>query len=196
MEDATAMQGTIQEAEYRVVKLEDMHPAEYNPRYDLQPGDLEYEQLRASVMANGFLQPIVWNQRTGNIVGGEQRFKVLSEMGVTEITCAVVDIPLEDEQEANINLNESQGRWEDELLQDMLSNMDVDSIDPMAMGFTSDELEHVLTGLDTLHDEGIFDMTMEPEKKPLMIKCPHCGKKFEEASNRVSGETDTDEEAD
>jgi len=182
----------IKEAEYRVVKFSDMHPAYYNPRFDLKPGDIGYEQLRASVIELGMLQPIVWNEHTGNIVGGEQRFKVLSEMGATEAICAVVKIlSIEDEKAANLALNEAHGQWEDELLQDMVASMDTSNIDPMTMGFTKDELEHIATGLDTLHEEGIFDMTLEPEKKPAMVKCPHCGKKFEEADNRV---TDADED--
>lgn len=180
----------IQEATYQVVKFSDMHPADYNPRFDLKPGDINYEELRESITINGLLQPIVWNKRTGNIVGGEQRFKVLSEMGVTEAICAVVDKSLEEEKEANLALNEAHGSWEDDLLQDMLSTMDTSNINHLAMGFTKDEMEHIITGLDTLSDEGIFDMSLEPEKKPAMIKCPCCGKRFEEAINRVTDDVE------
>ena len=35
---------------------------------------------------------IVWNKRTGHIVGGHQRFKVLKHQGHTEIECVVVDL--------------------------------------------------------------------------------------------------------
>lgn len=35
----------------------------------LQPGDVEYEKLKASIESFGYVEPIVWNERTGNMVG-------------------------------------------------------------------------------------------------------------------------------
>ena len=35
---------------------------------------------------------MIWNEVTGNIVGGHQRYKVLLAEGVTEIDCVVVHI--------------------------------------------------------------------------------------------------------
>ena len=58
------MENIFREAEYRVVKLSDMHPADYNPRFDLQPGDINYDNLKASIMQNGLIQPLVWNPVT------------------------------------------------------------------------------------------------------------------------------------
>jgi ParB-like chromosome segregation protein Spo0J len=54
-----------------------LNPAKYNPRKDLKPGDAEYEKLLRSVKEFGYVEPVIWNERTGNIVGGHQRFKVL-----------------------------------------------------------------------------------------------------------------------
>ncbi|WP_342772860.1 hypothetical protein [Paenibacillus lentus] len=66
--------------------------AVYNPRIDLQPGDLEYEKLRRSIEEFGYVEPIVWNERTGNMVGGHQRYKILvNELGQTEVAVSVVD---------------------------------------------------------------------------------------------------------
>ena len=56
-----------------------LNPAKYNPRKDLQPGDPEYEKLLHSVEEFGYVDPIIWNESTGNIVGGHQRFKVLKQ---------------------------------------------------------------------------------------------------------------------
>jgi ParB-like chromosome segregation protein Spo0J len=38
------------------------------------------------------VEPVIWNKRTGNIVGGHQRYKVLKSLGNTEIDCVVGDI--------------------------------------------------------------------------------------------------------
>ena len=45
------------------------------------PGDAEYEKLRTSIEEFGYVEPVIWNKRTGNIVGGDQRFKILTEQG-------------------------------------------------------------------------------------------------------------------
>ena len=176
----------FREAEYRIVQLEDMHPAPYNPRYDLQPGDIKYDNLKKSVMKNGMLQPIVWNPVTGNIVGGNQRYKILKELGAKEVMCAVIRYEtLEDEMAACIALNKAQGRWETSLLIQLFEKLDEAETDYAAMGFDKEEVDHLYSGLDELEDSEIFDWSQEPDKKPPMVKCPHCGKKFEERENRV-----------
>ena len=66
--------------------------AKYNPRKNLKPGDNEYEKLKRSIKEFGYVEPVIWNQRTGNIVGGHQRFKVLTQLGEKEVDCVVVDM--------------------------------------------------------------------------------------------------------
>ena len=67
--------------EIRTVNKSKLNPALYNPRKDLKPGDIEYEKLKKSILAFGEVDPIIWNEKTGNIVGGHQRFKVLRDIG-------------------------------------------------------------------------------------------------------------------
>ncbi len=45
-----------------------MNPAAYNPRRDLKPGDKDYEKLKRSIEEFGFVEPVVWNRRTGFVV--------------------------------------------------------------------------------------------------------------------------------
>ena len=54
--------------------IEQLNPAVYNPRNDLQPGDPEYEKLKRSMQEFGFVEAFVRNYRTGNIVGGHLRY--------------------------------------------------------------------------------------------------------------------------
>ena len=43
----------------------DLKAADYNPRKDLQPGDAEYEKLKRSIQEFGYVEPVIWNKRTG-----------------------------------------------------------------------------------------------------------------------------------
>lgn len=58
-------------------RIDELRPALYNPRKDLRPGDLDYEKLKHSLSEYGCVEPVIWNERTGHIVGGHQRLKVL-----------------------------------------------------------------------------------------------------------------------
>ena len=60
--------------------VKDLLPADYNPRKDLKPGDPEYEKLKRSIEQFGYVEPVIWNEKTGRVVGGHQRLKVLTDM--------------------------------------------------------------------------------------------------------------------
>lgn len=57
--------------------LRSLTPADYNPRVELKPGDPEWDALNESIERYGYILPIIWNEETGNIVGGHQRRNVL-----------------------------------------------------------------------------------------------------------------------
>jgi len=91
------------------IPIGQLNPAKYNPRKDLHPGDPEYEKLKRSMQEFGYVEPIVWNKRTGNIIGGHQRLKVLIDMGMQEVDCVVVDLDEAKEKALNLALNKIQG---------------------------------------------------------------------------------------
>ena len=115
-----------------------VNPAPYNPRLDLQPGDPDYEKLKRSLETFGCVEPLVWNRRTGHLVGGHQRFKILLEQGLAEVDVSVVDLPLEREQALNLALNKIQGDWDHERLASLLSDLT-----------TLPDFDVSLTGFDT-----------------------------------------------
>ena len=90
------------------ISVDKLNPAEYNPRKDLKPGDKEYEKLKRSIEEFGYVEPVIWNQKTGNVVGGHQRLKVLLDLGQTEIDCVVVDLDPQREKALNLALNKIQ----------------------------------------------------------------------------------------
>ena len=106
------------------IKLKDMKPAKYNPRKTLKPEDIEYQQIKNSIEEFGFIQPIVWNKRTGNIISGHQRVNILKAEGYEEIEAVVVDFDEEKEKLANISLNKITGQWSVVKLRDLLEDLD------------------------------------------------------------------------
>ncbi len=101
--------------------LSKIKAAPYNPRKDLKPDDPEYKMISDSIEQHGFLQPLVWNKKTGNLVGGHQRLKVLMAKGIKEVEVVVVDVDLKQERAMNISLNKAVGDWDTERLLELLS---------------------------------------------------------------------------
>ena len=91
------------------ISVEKLLPAKYNPRKDLQPGDPEFEKLKRSITEFGYVEPIIWNKRTGVVIGGHQRLKVLQHLGYTEVDCVVLDIDEQKEKALNVALNKISG---------------------------------------------------------------------------------------
>lgn len=88
--------------EVRRMKLTELKSAPYNPR---QISEAALKGLRHSLKRYGLVQPIVWNQRTGNIVGGHQRVLAMQQEGVSEANVVVIDIPEIEEKALNVTLN-------------------------------------------------------------------------------------------
>lgn len=141
--------------EIRRMKLADLTPADYNPRVELKPGDDEWEALYASISEFGSVEPIVWNQRTGNIVGGHQRRNVELAQGIEEDDVSVVDLSLEDEKILNILMNKSRGIWDVAKLVSLIQEIKDAGGDMKATGFT--ELEISLMGEDFGHIEDLLN---------------------------------------
>lgn len=126
--------------------IDQIQPAPYNPRRDLQPGDPEYEKLRLSIERWGRVLPLVWNERTGNLVGGHQGLKILQAQGETEVDVSVVDLSEADEAALALALNRITGEWDEAKLEDVLRSLDGDGFDLSLTGFDADELTGMLSG--------------------------------------------------
>lgn len=135
--------------EIRRVPVSKLNPAAYNPRKDLQPGDAEYQKLARSLEQFGCVEPVVWNERTGNVVGGHQRLKILLAAGETELDVSVVNLSDADEKALNIALNKIEGEWDTAALTELLQELSADSsIDETLTGFDGRELDNLLADLE------------------------------------------------
>ncbi|MCA8983394.1 MAG: ParB N-terminal domain-containing protein [Planctomycetaceae bacterium] len=127
--------------------IQELKPAAYNPRVALKPGMPEYERLKRSLSEFELVQPLVWNERTGQLVGGHQRLAILLESGATEVPVVVVSLSLEREQALNVALNNEQvaGHWDTGKLQDLLRDLiELPDFDATLTGFSEQDLNALL----------------------------------------------------
>ena len=130
------------------ISISKLNPAKYNPRKDLKPGDAEYEKLKRSIEEFGYVEPIIWNKKTGNIIGGHQRFKLLKLMGYTEIECVVLALDKLKEKALNVALNKIGGESEIPLLTDLLKDLSDNDFDATLTGFDLTEIDELFSKAD------------------------------------------------
>lgn len=145
--------------------VKELLPADYNPRKDLKPGDPEYEKLKRSIEQFGYVEPVIWNEKTGRVVGGHQRLKVLTDMGITEVDVVVVSLSDEKEKALNIALNKISGAWDNEKLALVIADLQGTDFDVSLTGFDPEELDDLFR--DDVKNgvkEDDFDVDAELEK--------------------------------
>ena len=129
------------------VKRSDIKLAEYNPRYIDKHAK---SKLKKNLNKTGLVMPLVWNERTGNLVAGHQRISILDEMegdgNDYEITVSAIDVDIAEEKKLNVFLNNvsAQGYFDSDLLLEILSDSDVGFDGGLEMGFDALELKSIL----------------------------------------------------
>lgn len=144
----------------QTIPLSRLIPAPYNPRKPLMPGTPGYRRLERSLREFDLVQPLVWNERTGHLVGGHQRLEILKARGVTEVEAVVVDLPLSKEKALNVALNNSLvgGEWDAGRLIDVMKELQASAeIDVALTGFDEDELRDLLMSPDENFDSDDVD---------------------------------------
>lgn len=160
----------------RKMKIEDLHFAPYNPRIitaDAAQG------LKASISKFGMVEPIVWNEATGNVVGGHQRLRQLIELGETETDVVVVMMDTANEEIAlNITLNnqEIEGDFNDKLA-GVLDDVDVEVRKALKFEFMEEFSEYGAKCKDAL--TGVKEITLSDLSGKDPETCPCCGFEWE-----------------
>ncbi len=128
--------------ETKLINRKDVKNAPYNPRKIKKENK---ERLKDRIKDIGYLSPIVWNKRSGNIVSGHQRIKVLDSLEGSKdysLTVSVVDLSDKDEKEQNLFFNNTstQGEFDFDLMADL---WDADQVDFLTAGFSEKDLQNM-----------------------------------------------------
>lgn len=117
-------------------KTKDIKEAPYNPR---EISEHALSGLQKSLERFGYCEPIVWNEQTGHIVGGHQRYKVLVSQGVKDVDVVKVSLSENEEKALNLTLNNTdiQGDWDyiklDGLIQELKDFPEFESLNLPAL---------------------------------------------------------------
>jgi len=125
------------------MKVANLTPSDYNPRTITEEA---LAGLRASMGRFGLVQPVVWNRRTGRVVGGHQRLKVLLADGVDQTNVVIVDLPESEEKALNVALNS-----------------------PAIAGTFTDELDALLAEIHA-HEPDLFDELLLHELASSLLR--------------------------
>lgn len=142
------------------IAVDKLNPADYNPRKELKPGDAEFEKLTRSLTEFGYVEPVIWNKTTGNVVGGHQRLTALKHLGHTEVDCVVVELDEVREKALNVALNKISGDWDEAKLALVIADLDIADFDAELTGFDEKEIQQLIGSLDEteIEDDG-FNLT-------------------------------------
>lgn len=130
-----------------------MTPAPYNPRRALADTSPAYRKLKASLEEFGLVEPLIWNETTGHVVGGHLRLRILNDLGIAEVPVSVVRLTPAREKALNVVLNnqEAQGRYDRAKLAELLAELELDDL--TSTGFDEATLRQLqLEPLDDLPD--------------------------------------------
>ena len=132
-------------------KISELSPAKYNPRKITSDA---LGRLTKSLSELGNLQPMTWNAKTGNIVGGHQRLKCYQALGKDEIEVWAVWLDETQEKAANLALNKLSGEFDMPQLKDILEKLDAGEIDIDITGFSLDEIGKMMEATMPEGEEG------------------------------------------
>jgi hypothetical protein len=151
---------TVSKWTIETVSFDDVYPFKDNPR---KIKSNRFTALRKSLERFGYVDLIVWNKRSGNIVGGHQRFKILVEQGIKEAKMIVVDMSEQEEISANITLNNPniEGEW-DEPISELLNHLE--NVEPAFF---------VDGNFDNLRD-AVEKMSTVENDEDVDTECPCC----------------------
>lgn len=165
--------GTMGIIEVVEKNLSELRFAPYNPR---KISEKQMEILKKSIKEHGIVDPLIWNRRTGFVVGGNQRLAALIDLEYEKTWVTVIDVSPEKEKALNLALNKISGDWDTPKLRELLVELDTGEFDIELTGFDEVEIQGIVEELSL---DGLYSEIDKEASDPKTIVCPHCGESFE-----------------
>lgn len=169
--------------EIKRMALDDLHPAERNPRVI---GDDEAALLREGLAEFGQVETVCWNKRTGRLIGGHQRVQLLRLLGATEADVTVVDLDAKRAEILSIHLNNrrAQGVFDDDALNIMLDDHEGDPL------FSALGLDEIILADDQEDDDDADEHPSEDEVAEKERRKKQTETQYPETTPKTSASTD------
>ncbi len=157
------MEATIATVRKKVI---DLKPGPYNEALRAIT-DEQLAALERSMDAFGFLEAIVWNERTGQIVHGHQKHKILLRRGVAETDVIAIEVSPMREKTINAAMNKLGGEFNPAGLAELLEEIGPE--DRALTGFDEDEYEKLLDQAGQVQEpeQGRTDPDALPEEDEI-----------------------------
>lgn len=147
----------------KTVKLDTLHEDPGNVR---KHGPKNLAAIRDSLTTFGQVEPLVVQQKTGLVIGGNGRLAAMRDMGWQE--CDVVEIDADDTKAARIgialNRTGELAEWDSDALAKLLQSIPDDELG--SVGFDAKELNDLIAQLDVGAADLDDDAPVEPPKDP------------------------------
>jgi len=155
------------------ISIDELVSPEWNPRVI---SELEMEKLKNSIKEFGYVDPIIVNRHNNHIVGGNQRYLALKELGYNEVEVLYINEPdILKEKAMNIALNKISGEWDQDKLDVVLEEIQLSDIDITLTGFDEIEFTNLSEDEDYIipDDEPEYDESIADDIETII--CPSCG---------------------
>lgn len=172
--------------DYREVHRSQIREAPYNPNV---MSAYSWKLLRDKIEDVGVLQTLVWNEATGNLVGGHHRLRALDELEGHRnynVGVSVVRLPLKREKELNVFLNNTlaQGEFDRERFLKLLEEGPLDLSD---IGMTRIDLEMQFGDLPELNfGKSVLTNDADDELERQAIALKEAGKQQQTKEEEIA----------
>lgn len=152
----------------------------------------ERTKLKGSLKKHGLVDTLVWNARTGNIVGGHQRISALDDLeGGQDYKLVVqrIDVDETAEKQLNLALNNKtmQGQFEADLLKDLLAEFVADGVDLEGAGYTATDVQSMYP--DIMFAGAMAQADVEADDVAMISNMATSGKEHEAEFRARMGQT-------
>ena len=130
---------------FQSVDIDSLIPDDANPRVH---DEKNLAAIKASLEEHGQVEPLVVQNNSMRVIGGNGRLSVLKSLGKSKVDVVLLDVSDEQARKLSISLNRTGelAGWDEQTLASHLQALShvSDDFDPTSLGFSGEEIEGLL----------------------------------------------------